>query len=214
MFSCALCRKFLRVKSFYPESFGFLRLCTMEIITFRKRIFEGQDLQKLKSKLSGVLCPAIGAKSSGGLARTCLRWQLCQKEPRICINVRILEYLYLYSTVFVFCTAIGRRSRGQLQDDNSAKRNQLNAVVRSHQSTFSTIYSYYLSTNLFFSIVIISKSLDHGIRSLKLFRFLPVPAMHTAVGNCLTLECNSRTIQIFDFNFANNMSSARNVLVC
>ena len=79
---------------------------------------------------------------------------------------------------------------------------------------FSTIYSYYPFTNSFFSIVIISKSLDHGIRSLKLLRFLPVPAMHTAVGNCLTLECNSRTIQIFDFNFANNMSSARNVLVC
>ena len=186
MVSRASSGKFLRVKSFYPESPWFLRLCALEIITFRKRIFEGQDLQKLKSKLSGVLCPAIGAKSSGGLPRTCLRWQLCQKEPRICINIRVLEYLYLYSIVFVFCTAIGRRSRGQLQDDNSAKRNQLNAVVRSHQSTFSIIYSYYPFTNSFFSIVIISKSLDHGIRSLKLLRFLPVPAMHTAVGNCLT----------------------------
>ena len=119
-----------------------------------------------------------------------------------------------YSIVFLFCTAIGRRSRGQVKDDNSAKRNQLNAVVRSHQSTFSIIYSYYPFTNSFLSIVIIPKSLDHRIRSLELFRFLPVPAMHTAVGNCLTLECNSRTIQIFDFNFANNMSSARNVLVC
>ena len=98
------------------------------------------------------------------------------------------------------------RSRGQVKDDNSAKRNQLNAVVRSHQSTFSIIYSYYPFTNSFLSIVIIPKSLDHRIRSLELFRFLPVPAMHTAVGNCLTLECNSRTIQIFDFNFANNMS--------